>query len=45
MSRKQKGKGLFAGLKGWEVTYLKRAEKFGHLSPKKKSNRRGNRND
>ena len=43
MSRKQKGKGLYAGLKGWEVTYLKRAEKFGHLNPKNRNKKESGR--
>ncbi len=31
MSKKIKS-GVYKGLKGWEVNYLKQAEKYGHLS-------------
>jgi len=30
MSRKAK-KDVYAGMKGWEVQYLKKAESYGHL--------------
>ncbi len=32
MSKKIKS-GVYKGLKGWEVNYLKQAEKYGHLTP------------
>ena len=28
--------GVYQGLKGWEVNYLKQAEKYGHIGDKKK---------
>lgn len=42
---KSKGKGIYKGLKGWEINYLKQAEKYGHIGDKKvkqnKTNKRG----
>ena len=43
MARKAK-KDIYAGMKGWEIQYLKKAESYGHLTPqgngsKKQQNR------
>ena len=38
MSKKIKS-GVYKGLKGWEVNYLKQAEKYGHLTPDARSKR------
>jgi len=32
MARKAK-KDIYAGMKGWEIQYLKKSEAYGHLTP------------
>ena len=33
-TKKKNRQGVYKGLKGWEVNYLKQAEKYGHLKNK-----------